>query len=142
MVRFILFTLMLIVTSPLLGQTNCDSVFLVFGHPQEDPKPNLIELIKNIATNIIYPETAIQDKIEGRVVVTFWIETDGSTSGHKITKSVREDLDKEALRVVKLIKFDEPAKNGGQPVGMCYSLPVLFRLNEKMKPSVKCKFRR
>jgi len=144
MVRFILFFLVLTITMSSLSQTKEDSI-PVFSHPEEYPifdknYPNNIEkLYEFFVENLKYPESAKADRIEGQVQVLFWIDTNGSTSEHKIIQSVRQDLDDEVLRVAKLIKFDVPAKNGGIPVKFRYSLPFRFTLNED-KPTRKRKY--
>jgi len=85
-----------------------------------------------IRNNLVYPETAKKDKIEGVVVVSFWIDSTATTSDHKISQGIREDLDTEALRIAKLIKFDLPAKDYyGKPTGMCFTLPIRFKLDDK-----------
>ncbi|MCL1850874.1 MAG: energy transducer TonB [Bacteroidetes bacterium] len=119
----------------------CDIVRPVFSHPEELPifskenyRNDMEKFYEFIRANLIYPETAKADKIEGKVSVQFWIDTLGYTTEHRIIEGVRQDLDDETLRVAKLIKFDVPAKNQGKPVGMCFSFPVRFTL-EKVKPS-------
>lgn len=117
-------------------QNRCNDTIIVLGSPEELPILNKGQLsfegIQAFLTeNIKYPETAIKDKIEGKVFVEFWIDTAGFTHEHKIVKGVREDLDNEALRVAKLIKFDEPAKNRGKPISMFFTLPISFDLSRQ-----------
>jgi TonB family protein len=117
----------------------CDSV-RPFSHPEALPIfdknfPNALEKFYDfIMENLVYPETAKADKIEGQVFIQFWIDTNGYTCEHKIIEGIRQDLDDEVLRIAKLIKFDVPAKNQGKAVGMCWSFPVRFTLDNK-KPS-------
>ena len=99
------------------------------------PKNSTQKLNEFIKENIQYPETAKADKVEGAVIVLFWIDTTGSTTEHKIFQSVRQDLDNEALRVAKLIKFDLPAIHNGNPVGMWYNFPFRFFLDKDSKPN-------
>jgi TonB family protein len=114
-----------------ISQNNCDTVSIVFGSPEKFPE---FDINKFIVMNLKYPETAKKDNIEGIVTVRFWIDTNGYTSEHEIVKGIREDLDKEVLRVVRLIKFDKPPMNREEPIGMCFQFPVSFRLSEKAKP--------
>ena len=96
------------------------------------------KLFEFLRENLQYPETAKADKIEGQVFVEFWIDTAGFTSEHEIIQSIRQDLDDEALRVAKLIKFDVPATHyNGKPLEMCFQFPIRFTLNEN-KPSRNC----
>jgi len=142
MVRFCLFFLMLFIALPLLGQRNCDASRLPFSHPEKEfpifdksAKNDFEKLFYFLAENLKYPESAKADKIEGQVFVQFWIDTLGFTSEHKIIQSVRQDLDDEALRVAKLIKYDVPAKNYyNEPMGMCYQLSFRFFLEDEKKP--------
>ncbi|MCL2290373.1 MAG: energy transducer TonB [Bacteroidetes bacterium] len=150
MVRFLSFIIMLFLTSPLLGQINCDTIGpRWYDPPMYTADDKWSKLGEFFAANLIYPETAIEDKIEGMVFVQFWIDSNGYTSKHTIYQGIRQDLDDEALRVVRLVRFEIPAKSliGGQPIGVCFQLPVTFRLNdpeflfykqsEKIKPKSK-----
>jgi len=87
-----------------------------------------VNLLKFIKKEINYPESAQQDSIEGTVIVGYIVELDGSTSQHKVLKSVRDDIDKEALRICKLIKYAEPAKQKNKPVRIKLVLPITFSL--------------
>ena len=150
MVRFLLLILAPFAISPLLGQINCDTIAPGWYDPPMFTSSGWGKLNDFFVTNLIYPETAKADKIEGQVFVAFWIDTIGFTSEHKVIQSVRQDLDEEALRVAKLIKFEIPAKNVfGDPIGVCIQLPIRFRLDdteflyykqsEKVKPKSKNK---
>lgn len=83
-----------------------------------------------IQKNVIYPESAIRDSLEGKVFVTYVVDKLGFTKNHSIEKSVRPDLDKEAIRVTKLIKYDRPAMYKGKPVLFTYTVPVVFKLKK------------
>lgn len=111
-------------------QNKCDTISIVFGSPEKLPE---FDINKFIMENFKYPKTAKKDKVEGKVVVRFWIDANGYTSEHEIVKGVREDLNEEALRVAKLIKFDKPAMNKGEAVGMCFQFTVSFKLFDKNK---------
>lgn len=86
-------------------------------------------LMKFICNNMVYPKEAINSGTEGRVVVQFLIEKDGSVSARKVVKSVSPQLDAEALRVSKLINNWTPGKIKGEPVRCHFTLPFVFRLN-------------
>jgi len=81
-----------------------------------------------IARNVKYPTIALENGIQGRVVVQFCVEKDGSISNTVATKSVNPYLDKEALRVVSSMPKWTPGKQKGKPVRVKYTLPVHFRL--------------
>ncbi len=73
------------------------------------------------------PKEAVDGNIEGRVIVSFIIEKDGSISNAKVTKGVHESLDKEALRVVSAMPNWKPGKQDGQAVRARFTLPVSFK---------------
>ena len=85
-------------------------------------------LVKYIARNTNYPESARINKIQGQVVVKFCITKKGKITGYEIVKSVSPDLDAEALRVVKTLQRFEPARKDGEPVTSWYYLPITFTL--------------
>ena len=85
-------------------------------------------IMRYIAKNINYPETAKEKGIQGQVVIKFFISSKGDVSGHEIVKNVSPDLDAEALRVVKTLTKFEPARKDGKPVPSWYYLPITFTL--------------
>ena len=86
------------------------------------------ELMGYLSKNIVYPTIAIENNVQGRVVVSFVVERDGSITDVKIAKSVDPSLDKEAIRVVKSMPRWIPGKQNGASVRVKYMLPVQFRL--------------
>ena len=85
-------------------------------------------LMKWLSNNIRYPEAAQQNDIQGRVIVKFVVEKDGSIGAASIVKGVDKDLDREALRVVKKMPKWQPGKNNGVAVRSYLNLPVTFKL--------------
>ena len=85
-------------------------------------------IFKYLAKNIRYPKTAWKNRIDGRVAVQFWVETDGSISDVKVIKSVSWDLNKEAIRVVKSMPNFKPGTIGGEPARIQFTLSIVFRL--------------
>lgn len=81
-----------------------------------------------LADNINYPEQAINEGVEGRVVVCFVVETDGSLSNIKVERGVNEACDKEALRVVEQMPMWKTGYIDGKPVRSQYYLPIVFKL--------------
>ena len=81
-----------------------------------------------LGNNIIYPEYAVDNNIEGRVIVEFIVNTDGTLSNVQIRRGVHETLDNEAIRVVKSMPKWKPGKQRGKPVRVKYTVPVNFRL--------------
>lgn len=85
-------------------------------------------LMKYLSNNIRYPEAAQQNDIQGRVIVKFVVEKDGSIGNVTIAKGVDKDLDREAIRVVKKMPKWQPGKNNGVAVRSYFTLPVTFKL--------------
>lgn len=77
--------------------------------------------------NIKYPDSARAYDIQGKVLVLFEVQADGSLNKIKVVRSVNKYLDEEALRVVKLLRF-EPAKDTDKYVPISYGLPINFKL--------------
>lgn len=87
------------------------------------------ELFKYLAYNVKYPIDAAKNKIEGRVLVTFVVEHDGSISNVNVANSVYPSLDKESIRVVSGMPKWIPGKANGKTVRVKYTIPITFRLN-------------
>ena len=92
------------------------------------------ELIQFLNENIQYPRQAARDKIEGKVVVQFMVKKTGKIDKVKVLRSVRKDLDKEAVRVIKMMPDFIPGKQNGETVDMLYTVPVAFKLFDEMEP--------
>ena len=88
-------------------------------------------LMKWLSQNIRYPEAAQQNDIQGRVVVKFVVEKDGSIGHAEIVRGVDKDLDREALRVVNKMPKWQPGKNNGVAVRSYFNLPVTFKLQNQ-----------
>ena len=91
-------------------------------------------LINFLNANIVYPQQAAQDKVEGKVVVQFTVKKTGKIDNVKVLRSVRKDLDDEAVRVVKMMPDFIPAKQDGEVTDMPYTIPVSFKLFDEMEP--------
>ena len=85
-------------------------------------------LMQFLAQNIRYPEEADKNNIQGRVIVTFVVETDGSITGAKVVKSVSPELDAEALRVINSMPSWIPGRQNGEAVRVKYAVPITFKL--------------
>lgn len=87
-------------------------------------------LYKWLGNQIMYPSDASEEGIQGKVIVSFVIEKDGSISLAQVVRKKHPSLDAEALRVVKKMPRWTPGKNNGQPVRVKYNLPVSFKLQQ------------
>ena len=85
-------------------------------------------LMKYLSENIKYPVVAQENGVQGRVVVSFVVERDGSITDVKVARSVDPSLDREAMRVVRSMPHWIPGKQNGSAVRVKYNVPVSFRL--------------
>lgn len=85
-------------------------------------------LMGYLRDNIKYPTVAAENGVQGRVVVGFVVERDGSITDVKILRGVDPSLDREAMRVVKSMPRWNPGKQNGSAVRVKYQVPVSFRL--------------
>ena len=86
-------------------------------------------MMRYLAQNVKYPQAAQENGRQGKVVVQFVVDTDGSIINAHVLTSVDPDLDKEALRVIKSMPRWTPGKQKGKPVRVKYKVPVNFRLS-------------
>ena len=107
-----------------------EQIFVAVEQPAEFPG-GMAALMRWLNNNMRYPEAAQQNDIQGRVIVNFVVEKDGSIANVKIAKGVDKDLDREALRVVKKMPKWQPGKNNGVAVRSYFNLPVTFRLQNQ-----------
>ena len=86
------------------------------------------ELMKYLQMNIRYPKEAQERGLQGRVIVQFVVNKDGSICNEQVVKSVDPQLDAEAIRVIRCMPNWIPGKQRGEPVRVRFTLPVTFRL--------------
>jgi TonB family protein len=87
-------------------------------------------LLKWLEENVDYPSTAVEQGIQGKVILRFVINPEGKIENVTVQKSVDPALDKEAVRAVRSMPNWTPGKQGGNPVFVYYSLPVKFSLKK------------
>lgn len=120
--------------SPLQTYLNVDSVKenTIYTRVQVLPQfpGGLSASIKFFDQTIRYPKQARKNREEGRVYVGFVVEKDGSLTNFKIIRPLSDELNEEALRVLKLSPKWEPGTQNGKPVRVSYSLPISFKLND------------
>jgi len=86
------------------------------------------ELLAFIGNNLKYPIIAQENGIQGRVVIRFVVSKTGTISNVEVLRSLDPACDREAVRVVKLLKQWIPGKQNGVNVPVYYTLPITFRL--------------
>jgi protein TonB len=102
-------------------------VFQVVEQMPEFPG-GMDKLMEYLSKNIKYPSIAQENNIQGRVIVEFVVNKDGSIVEPKVMRSVDTSLDNEAMRVIKSMPKWNPGKQRGKAVRVRYTVPVLFRL--------------
>jgi TonB family protein len=110
-----------------VSSANKDSIF---SQSEEMPRFPGGEkaMMEYLFTNIKYPKSAYESKIEGRVVVRFVIDSNGSAVNPTIERSLDPACDREAIRVIKDMPKWTPGMNGGQAVSVYFTLPIAFKL--------------
>lgn len=88
----------------------------------------IVEFMKWLTRNLHYPPAAQQQKIQGKVVVSFIINKDGSIASPRIVTSADPLLDREALRVVRMMPRWKPGLENGKPCRTMFAIPVNFQL--------------
>lgn len=85
-------------------------------------------LMKYVGENIRYPENAFKNKVQGRVIVQFVVQKDGKVGEVKILRGTDEELNNEAVRVIKSLPAFTPGEMDGKPVSVWYTFPVMFKI--------------
>ena len=107
-----------------------DEVFwdIYYIPPQAEFPGGQEALMEWIEQNKVYPQEAIAKGIEGRVIVKFTIEEDGTVTNGKILRGVDPLLDNEALRLVSIMPKWSPGSFDGKDTRFTYNLPLSFKL--------------
>ena len=88
------------------------------------------EFSKWVSEQVKYPQDAIDQNIEGRVVLQFTVNKEGQVEDVQVLRGVNESLDQEAVRVVSSSPKWEPGTQNGTPVNVKYTFPVVFRITK------------
>ncbi|MGN1217811.1 MAG: TonB family protein [Phocaeicola sp.] len=107
--------------------TTTEEAFMVVEQMPEFPG-GIQELMSFLSKNIKYPASAMKNNIQGRVIVQFVVEKDGTPTEFNVIRSVDPTLDAEALRVMKEMPKWKPGMQKGQAVRVKYTVPVSFKL--------------
>ena len=108
--------------------SDANPVFQVVEVMPEFPG-GMAECLKFLGKNIKYPVQSQQAGVQGKVIVQFVVEKDGSVSNPKVVRSIDPDLDGEAVRVISIMPKWKPGMQKGQAVRVKYTVPVTFRLD-------------
>ena len=118
----------IIIEVPQDGEKKKDPIFTVVEDMPKYPG-GFDKMYAFMGENIKYPKKAQVEGIAGTVYITFVVEKDGSVTGINVLRGVEESLDKEAIRVIKLMPKWEPGTQRGKPVRVQYNLPIKFTLD-------------
>lgn len=118
-------------------QSNNDDPQEIFYTAEKMPQfpGGEMEMYKWLSMYIKYPEEAAKKDIQGRVMVQFVVEKDGSIGPVKVVRGVDPLLDAEAVRVVKTLPKFTPGTMNGEPVRVWYAMPLMFKLQGDDKPT-------
>lgn len=105
-----------------------DSVVLKTVEQLPEFPGGIVQFMKWLTRNLRYPPIAQSQRIQGKVVVSFIINKDGSIASPTIVLSVDPVLDREALRVVKMMPRWKPGLQNGKPCRTMFAIPVNFQL--------------
>jgi len=104
-----------------------NGVYMVCEEMPEFPG-GMAECMKWLGANINYPETAQKNGVQGRVIVQFVVNTDGSIIEPQVARGIDPELDAEALRLINAMPKWKPGKQQGKAVRVKYTLPIAYRL--------------
>lgn len=129
MKKLALYIIFLVFATSTFAQ-NRDST-LVEHYMQEPEFPGgFSEYLNFMKKNLVYPEYARQNFIEGKVLIQLLIEKDGTVSKAKVLESPDTSLSKEAARVLFLTKWTPAKLENGEPTSYEYTVPVVFSLEK------------
>ena len=104
-------------------------IYEIVEQMPEFPNGGMAGLMSFISKTLKYPTICQESGVQGKVIVLFVVEKDGSTTDFRIVRSVDKYLDKEALRVLSSMPKWIPGKQKGVPVRVKYTVPINFRLS-------------
>ena len=85
-------------------------------------------LLSFIKDNVEYPQKAIDEQTEGRVIIRFVVNSNGEISDPTILKGINKNLDQAAIDVINKLPRWKPGQQDGQPVSVRFTLPIVFKL--------------
>lgn len=121
----------LIVLLPFLApaQDRADKAVVALSAGEQPEYPGGEQALRRfLALNLHYPNKALEQKVEGELMVSFVIGEDGAVSDIGVRKGLGAGCDEEAIRVVGQMPAWHPAYVDGKPVKVTYMLPILFEL--------------
>ena len=102
--------------------------FAIVEHKPKFQGGDQNDFTKWVFNNIVYPEIAKENGVQGRVILQFTVDKDGSVKNVKVLRGVDSSLDKEAVRVVSSSPKWEPGRQRDKPAKVTFVFPVIFQL--------------
>lgn len=112
-----------------VSESDEDPIFEIVEQMPEYPGGNAA-LMNFLSQNIKYPATAVENKVQGRVIAQFVVSKEGNITNPKIVRSISPELDAEAIRIISLMPKWKPGKQRGQDVAVKYTVPINFNLGQ------------
>lgn len=120
------------------ADTTQDKVYDFVSLTQQPVFPGgMDKLYQYLAKSCRYPEEAIKNHVQGKVFLSFIVETDGQLSNVKVERGLGSGTDEEAVRMMKNSPKWSPGYNGDQPVRVKYNIPINFTLQDDKKDAPK-----
>lgn len=88
----------------------------------------MVEFMKWLTATLHYPDQALKQKIQGKVIISFIVNKDGSLSDLKLVQSAGKLLDDEAMRVARLMPNWKPGIDKGKPCRSMIAIPIVFEI--------------
>ena len=88
----------------------------------------MVEFMKWLTAQLHYPDQALKQKLQGKVIISFIVNKDGSLSDLKLVQSAGKLLDDEALRVARLMPKWKPGIDKGKPCRSMIAIPIVFEI--------------
>ena len=88
----------------------------------------MVEFVKWLTATLKYPDDALRRRMQGKVMLSFIVEKDGTLTGLKVIKSAGKIFDDEALRVARLMPQWKPGKADGKPCRSMIAIPIVFEM--------------
>ena len=116
--------------TPIPDETTKEREVFVAVQDQAEFPGGMPELMHWLADHVNYPKEAEKAGVQGRVIIKFIIEADGTVTNPQIVKGVSPELDKEAMRLVRAMPKWTPARNNGTNVASYFTIPIAFWLKK------------
>lgn len=113
---------------PLINMNGDDKEKLRIVEELPEYPGGMVEFMKWLTKTLKYPDTALKQKQQGKVMISFIVEKDGTLTGLKVIKSAGRLFDEEAMRVARMMPQWKPGKAEGKPCRTMVAIPIVFEI--------------